>query len=184
MWAIFRVENEHCANVARFKASRDVPLPYSLSPNEADTIARPDGSGELSESAPEAYHAHEAEGTTTQTSPTLSRHRSRTAAAEEGQATAVSGDASGASGVLRRRAPTRRLTTIFAEAHTQDFEKRRSTVGESNKGGHSRTGSHGSEQVDAGQESSDADDDVDDSLSIMSADRLTGHRSKRSRSDD
>ncbi|KAK2756521.1 hypothetical protein FQN54_005414 [Arachnomyces sp. PD_36] len=32
MWSIFRVENEHCANVHRFRASRDIPLPYALSP--------------------------------------------------------------------------------------------------------------------------------------------------------
>ncbi|KAH7396431.1 EXS family-domain-containing protein [Pyrenochaeta sp. MPI-SDFR-AT-0127] len=28
MWSLFRVENEHCTNVGRFRASRDVPLPY------------------------------------------------------------------------------------------------------------------------------------------------------------
>ncbi|EFR00998.1 SPX/EXS domain-containing protein [Nannizzia gypsea CBS 118893] len=31
MWTIFRVENEHCTNVGRFRASRDVPLPYDIS---------------------------------------------------------------------------------------------------------------------------------------------------------
>ncbi|KAJ8123374.1 hypothetical protein ONZ43_g666 [Nemania bipapillata] len=30
MWALLRVENEHCGNVAQYKASRDVPLPYDL----------------------------------------------------------------------------------------------------------------------------------------------------------
>lgn len=30
MWSLIRVENEHCANVAQYKASRDVPLPYHL----------------------------------------------------------------------------------------------------------------------------------------------------------
>lgn len=30
MWTLFRVENEHCTNVGRFRASRDVPLPYEL----------------------------------------------------------------------------------------------------------------------------------------------------------
>ena len=30
MWALFRVENEHCSNVSQYKASRDVPLPYKL----------------------------------------------------------------------------------------------------------------------------------------------------------
>lgn len=28
IWTIFRVENEHCTNVERFRASRDVPLPF------------------------------------------------------------------------------------------------------------------------------------------------------------
>ncbi|KIW01587.1 hypothetical protein, variant [Verruconis gallopava] len=30
VWTIFRVENEHCTNVGRFRASRDVPLPYKI----------------------------------------------------------------------------------------------------------------------------------------------------------
>lgn len=30
IWTIFRVENEHCTNVGRFRASRDVPLPYKI----------------------------------------------------------------------------------------------------------------------------------------------------------
>jgi hypothetical protein len=27
-WMLFRVENEHCTNVGRFRASRDIPLPF------------------------------------------------------------------------------------------------------------------------------------------------------------
>ncbi|KAI8933342.1 hypothetical protein NX059_009964 [Plenodomus lindquistii] len=30
VWSLFRVENEHCTNVGRFRASRDVPLPYHV----------------------------------------------------------------------------------------------------------------------------------------------------------
>jgi hypothetical protein len=30
IWTVFRVENEHCTNVGRFRASRDVPLPYKI----------------------------------------------------------------------------------------------------------------------------------------------------------
>ncbi|KAF5117105.1 hypothetical protein DV113_003917 [Geotrichum candidum] len=30
IWAFFRVENEHCSNVQRFRASRDVSLPYQI----------------------------------------------------------------------------------------------------------------------------------------------------------
>ncbi|KAK9459329.1 EXS family-domain-containing protein [Lipomyces oligophaga] len=30
VWIFFRMENEHCANVTRFQASRNLPLPYEL----------------------------------------------------------------------------------------------------------------------------------------------------------
>ncbi|MBE7180327.1 MAG: hypothetical protein INR71_03800 [Terriglobus roseus] len=30
LWMLLRVENEHCTNVGRFRASRDVPLPYTV----------------------------------------------------------------------------------------------------------------------------------------------------------
>lgn len=40
LWTLLRVENEHCANVAQYKASRDVPLPYHLKENtSAGTLA-------------------------------------------------------------------------------------------------------------------------------------------------
>ncbi|KAH6665581.1 EXS family-domain-containing protein [Halenospora varia] len=29
-WALFRLENEHCANITQHRASRDVPLPYKI----------------------------------------------------------------------------------------------------------------------------------------------------------
>lgn len=38
MWSIFRVENEHCTNVHRFRASRDIPLPYALTTPD-DTVS-------------------------------------------------------------------------------------------------------------------------------------------------
>ena len=37
MWMLFRVESEHCNNVGRFRASRDVPLPYSFPPTPKDS---------------------------------------------------------------------------------------------------------------------------------------------------
>ena len=44
IWTIFRVENEHCTNVGRFRASRDVSLPYAVS-EESDTPAGPPSDG-------------------------------------------------------------------------------------------------------------------------------------------
>ncbi|KAF5106775.1 hypothetical protein DV453_003662 [Geotrichum candidum] len=37
IWAFFRVENEHCSNVQRFRASRDVSLPYQIVTRRAGT---------------------------------------------------------------------------------------------------------------------------------------------------
>lgn len=38
VWTIFRVENEHCTNVGKFKASRDVELPYALSDADEEEV--------------------------------------------------------------------------------------------------------------------------------------------------
>lgn len=79
LWALIRVENEHCANVGAYKASRDVPLPYVF---------------EEVEDTPE------------------------TDVDEEG------GAGVGGAGGMRGREGTG-LSRILADAHVQDFEKRR-----------------------------------------------------------
>lgn len=38
LWTLFRVENEHCNNVGRFRASRDVPLPYDVEDEDTQEI--------------------------------------------------------------------------------------------------------------------------------------------------
>ena len=150
MWTLFRVENEHCANVAHFKASRDVPLPYEISPYEADTFVNEQHDDD---------EPPESQSTTTQTSPKLARFRSRTSAtasnaAEEGGA--------GPSG-LRHRAPTRRmtLTQIFAEAHTQDFEKKRIPGAGDGDDVNILTRDNSQDGFHGGGRSSDEDDDDD-----------------------
>lgn len=163
MWTLFRVENEHCANVAHFKASRDIPLPYPLSPfMESDTFAgQHTGSG-----------SPEAQATTTQASPALSRYRSRTTAAEEGES--VAGPSSG----LRRRAPTRTLTSMFAEAHTQDFEKkRRPGAGDSDRIGNLRRERTGSDD-DCRVVSSDDEDDEEDAMHLLDVERLARNKGR------
>ena len=40
IWTIFRVENEHCTNVGRFRALRDVPLPYDI-PDDEEALPHP-----------------------------------------------------------------------------------------------------------------------------------------------
>jgi hypothetical protein len=103
IWVLFRVENEHCSNVRSFKASRDVPLPYSIPSESEENLERIEES-EIGVS------------TGIPTSPALSRLR--TQAGLEDQHT-------GDSTVRRRPQSSRTFTRIVAEAHTQDFEKKR-----------------------------------------------------------
>jgi len=111
IWTIFRVENEHCSNVARFKASRDVPLPYDIEASSEGSIA--EAQQEQQESAIEGIPSLP---TATGTSP-FTKHRSRASGGEHHQQTPDS--------EFRRRAPTRTFTKLIADAHTQDFEKKR-----------------------------------------------------------
>lgn len=103
MWALFRVENEHCANVSQYKASRDVPLPYRIEPL-MDRASTDDT----------AKARDEAEG--------KSEENRRPIASS----TAVS---NAEEGIVRRRTDTvvsrRNFSRIIAEAHKQDFEKKR-----------------------------------------------------------
>jgi hypothetical protein len=108
MWVLFRVENEHCSNVARFKASRDVPLPYCVPTESEEDFERRQ---QEQEAPPQAT-------TTSAVSPALTRRRSHTGATLEAQESVGSS--------LRRRVqPARTFTMIVADAHTQDFEKKR-----------------------------------------------------------
>jgi len=36
LWISFRVENEHCVNIANNKASREIPLPYIIASGASD----------------------------------------------------------------------------------------------------------------------------------------------------
>ena len=109
MWTLFRVENEHCSNVARFKAFRDVPLPYELESSSQESL---DGGQEAitSPSRPDAPSS---------LSPDISRHRSRTSTALETRPSPSE------SSMRRRPQSGRTFTKILADAHTQDFEKKR-----------------------------------------------------------
>jgi hypothetical protein len=163
MWTLFRVENEHCANVAHFKASRDVPLPYPLSPSESDLYFHPQS------------ESPEPESTTTQVSPHLSRHRSRTAA---GEAAAEDGVVpSGASSTMRRRGPLRNFTKIFSEAHTQDFEKKR-RPGAGDSDNVKNILRDGGRDSDGNEGSSDDEGDDEDVMNALADDRISKGQGK------
>ncbi|KAK3902916.1 hypothetical protein C8A05DRAFT_33337, partial [Staphylotrichum tortipilum] len=142
MWTLLRVENEHCANVAQYKAARDTPLPYHLDL----FVQRPS-----LEAATAPPTADLAPTTAPAPSPALPRPTTATAAptprseAEPATVTATStpatdtleeGIASGGGGrgsfLRRRRASTlgkRSILQAMAEAHKQDFEKKRVPAG-------------------------------------------------------
>jgi hypothetical protein len=136
IWTLFRVENEHCANVLRFKASRDVPLPYKLRNTSTESVH-----GE--EETPSETRPTQA------SSPQLSRHRTRT--------TATEADEDGRPETLRMRART--LTRIFADAHTQDFEKKRKSVEEATTSKKSRSLSSDDDKANSSDEE-EGDEDV------------------------
>lgn len=111
MWALFRVENEHCANVSQYKASRDVPLPYRIEPlfNRASAESSPLIS-------PQEEQRHQ------------EQERRQREQDPEGMTTASSTVVGSTLGGLRRRTDTtsaRTFSKILAEAHKQDFEKKR-----------------------------------------------------------
>lgn len=145
MWALFRVENEHCANVSQYKASRDVPLPYRIEPlmdrpSIDDTLAtqqRPATAGVASFEEPTRRSTAES------TAVSLG-------AAEEGMS--------------RRRTeppapPRRTFSRILAEAHKQDFVKRRRPLEQAEE----------ETAVELGQ-SDDDDDDGDEPVSLLETD--------------
>ncbi|KAF7558672.1 hypothetical protein G7046_g5475 [Stylonectria norvegica] len=154
MWALFRVENEHCANVSQYKASRDVPLPYRIEP----LIGQASTDGLAS--------SHDDD------QPQRSEDTRRPTASSTGVA-------QGEEGGMRRRADTavskRNISRILAEAHKQDFEKRRKPM----------DGTAEEEASREGQSDDDDDDEEgDDASSVMEVREVNQLRKNAGRGDD
>lgn len=113
IWALFRVENEHCSNVGSFRASRDVPLPYPVesSKKESQEVKRP--------AAAQSTTGADVEQAAAGGSGSL-RLRGK-------------GSPGGATPMTRRLS---RFGSIITEAHAQDFERRKRNVivGEDHEG--------------------------------------------------
>ncbi|KAL2354674.1 EXS family-domain-containing protein [Cryomyces antarcticus] len=152
VWTLFRVENEHCTNVGRFRASRDIPLPYELSTPST-------GASQSARTSEEAQDSTSANGP--RRAPTASAHVSGSRASGADLERAGTHESS-PSVRFRRRSSIggsspvargfSRMGTMLHEAHAQDFErKKRPEVG--------GTEDHGDDD-DGG--SSDDDDDGED----------------------
>lgn len=158
MWTLFRVENEHCSNVARFKASRDIPLPYEIETSSQESISQDQ------EASPET--ADQAQ----EPSPTLSRHRTRASALEAQESPGAS---------MRKRAGTRTFTSIIANAHTQDFEKKRKPgAGDSDNVANLKRDGNFDDEEDGRAGSSDDEDEDDDTQDVLDAQTLLRESSR------
>jgi len=171
IWTLFRVENEHCTNVGRFRASRDVPLPYEVPPPEEEVYDEADG-----ERSPPPQHAIH-----------LPQVRPRAASGIDLE-TATLHSAVPSPHTLRRRthtsgAPTfdsplqrgiARVGTYIAAAHAQDFErkKRPSVTGDNGK----RKGEHGSAES-SDEDELDGEDAADQQDVLDAGNILARHRS-------
>ena len=120
IWTLFRVENEHCTNVGRFRASRDVPLPYDI-PSPTSSIPEEAETDQEAQSHP---------------SPEQHQHRRPPPfqASPSSAGTSSNLEAQPQSGSLRRRqtitnTPIQRgiarVGTMVTQAHAQDFERKR-----------------------------------------------------------
>ncbi|KAF2725124.1 EXS-domain-containing protein [Polychaeton citri CBS 116435] len=143
IWVIFRVENEHCTNVGKFRASRDVSLPYSF---HEDVSASPDSQrtedrqaqgqeqGQQSEEGEDGFAASDDD----RTSPSISHYASRTTGTDlERQSTRSTAlrnrRASAAADTPVSRA-LKRVGSTVAAAHSQDYERRKKLDGTDDRG--------------------------------------------------
>ncbi|KAJ4148193.1 hypothetical protein LMH87_002674 [Akanthomyces muscarius] len=216
MWALFRVENEHCANVGQYKASRDVPLPYRIEPlmthttsAEASPVLRTNSKQDPQQSAIDdpsqkraeaSYSSSSADaGPSTSASSTAplkpsspaaahtqthgpQRQSSSTAAATGSRpgafstATSATAVASSTSqGLFRRRTDsTRTFSKMLADAHTQDFEKKRKKKKSDGVDGEHSSGVAGVDSDDGDDDEDDSDDDdlADERVAVRESTRL------------
>ncbi|KAK4225028.1 EXS family-domain-containing protein [Podospora fimiseda] len=195
IWALLRVENEHCGNVAQYKASRDTPLPYSIQPSRSASSERLSLGG--AEQRPSVVtFGGAASGADAMTPgsyrlrPTMTNRSNsegimpvaptvEPSAVEEGNAQAPpvtpSGGAGGntASSFRRRYSETvnkKSILQAMAEAHKQDFEKKR--VPTDGGGGHTRSASGGGGLLSSAVhvDEDDEDDEADDDLAGLRSD--------------
>lgn len=161
MWSLFRVENEHCNNVDKFRASREITLPYEIA-------ASP---GDLQKSS----SRRQEEGRSTQTSETLTEDHPETRP-DLHLATGTDIERAETTSSSLRQRKTRegrtstprtpglralaRVGTFIAAAHAQDFEKRRRPEIDGADG-------HRSSELGIAAMGGSSDDDDDDDDDIL-----------------
>lgn len=166
MWTLFRVENEHCTNVGRFRASRDVPLPYEIPVSPTSSI---DEDLDVSDSHPPAQ------------SPKIRRRSSQPDNVQNVTGAALENALSDpSSGSLRRRGNVQtattpvqrgiaRVGTIMTQAHAQDFERKRKPGLEQRESRFSVHQSAGVSSDEEEEEEEEDEEDTQDTVDVMDA---------------
>lgn len=166
LWSLFRVENEHCNNVGKFRASRDIPLPYLLPgrPGATESEEEHVGAGADEVSAEERRKMLPPISTTTGADIERGRRRAPTETEEVAIAAELRRRKSHASIVGPGFRTLQRVGTVISAAHEQDYEKKRrpEVVGQSPglSPRHGRAAGHGGGHDDSSED--DEDDDEDD----------------------
>ncbi|KAL1302973.1 hypothetical protein AAFC00_003290 [Neodothiora populina] len=128
MWTLFRVENEHCTNVGRFRASRDIPLPYEVSSTSEDSLtSKPsdEANGRPTSKPDEESQANHAPRPSAELEPVASRTSGIDAPGRTGTSTTPRQRRSTMAGDSPVGRAFSRVGTLLHTAHAQDFERRR-----------------------------------------------------------
>lgn len=167
LWTLFRVENEHCNNVGRFRASRDVPLPYEIDHESSqDLLDKTPGEEDRQQIQTAQGEQAPPPSGRTQASQQLPSER----LSHEGRASATDieqGHGAPSVASLRRRRPSltnspiaralRQAGNTMRSAHAQDYERKRKPE-------------LGSTAADASKDDDDDDDDDEDDDEDASSD--------------
>ncbi|KAK5462865.1 Xenotropic and polytropic retrovirus receptor 1 [Exophiala xenobiotica] len=147
LWSLFRVENEHCNNVGKFRASRDIPLPYEIAESpEVTSKAAPSPEEQRGTPATPAAAEGWTEGHLA-TGADLERQPTRDSSVRLRKI----GTPGGGTPLTPGMHALRRVGSVIASAHAQDFEKRRRPEVEGQ-----------AEEADQDQDTDDEDDEDED----------------------
>ncbi|KAJ4671640.1 Xenotropic and polytropic retrovirus receptor 1 [Exophiala dermatitidis] len=176
MWSLFRVENEHCNNVGKFRASRDIPLPYEIpeSPEMASKTASPAQQRLQQQQQEQQQPSTTAPGEEPIAQHEDYEHQPQHATGVDVERYPTATTAASSPSLRHRKWPSggpptprtpgmralQRVGTVIASAHAQDFEKRRRPEVEGPDGPDGPDGR--SYQAGSSDEDEDYDDDDDD----------------------
>ncbi|KYG45289.1 hypothetical protein M433DRAFT_29376, partial [Acidomyces richmondensis BFW] len=121
MWVIFRVENEHCTNVGRFRAQRDPDLPYEIRQEEEQDAVDQAPTEDLF-----MPHLDDTEESVVSVPrPTPAANASATSGRDVESGRLRISPAAPTSSESPVYAALRRATSTFMSAHAQDYERKR-----------------------------------------------------------